>query len=68
MTERFAAARARCTALVGRQFRSPKGGVLGTYVGVLERPRERAPVVVGKLPSGQIMHFTPSKAETLLVA
>jgi hypothetical protein len=59
-------ARAHCESLVGLPFRSPKG-VLGRFVGVLERPG-RPPVVVGKLDStGTVMHFTPTKGASLVV-
>ena len=68
MTERtdHEGARQRCRALVGKAFRSP-GGVRGEYVGVLERPAGRPPVVVGKLPDGTALKYTPSKAESMLI-
>lgn len=64
--ERFEHARRRCEALVGKPFKSPQGKV-GTFVGVLERPGERPPVVVGRLLGGQVMHFTPSRGESLVI-
>ena len=59
-------ARARCEALVGKSFRSPKG-VVGRFVSVLERQGGRPPVAVGELPDGTVLRYTPSKAETLLI-
>lgn len=67
MTEQHAAGRARCVALVGKRFATPRGKV-GEFVGVLERPDGRPPVAVGKLLGGQIMHYTPSKAEGLVIS
>lgn len=59
-------ARARCEALVGRSFRSPKG-VVGRFTSVLERPGGRPPVVVGELPDGTPLRYTPSKGESLVI-
>lgn len=59
-------ARARCQALVGKSFRSPKG-VVGRFTSVLDRPGGRPPVVVGELPDGTPLRYTPSKGESLVI-
>ncbi len=64
MSQRFEPARARCEALVGKEFQTPKGW-RGRFVGVLERPG-KPPVVVGKV-YGKAWKYTPSKAESLLI-